>query len=112
MSTNNSQAQEFSMSTASARQLATTTKSSPQMQGLTSRWLLKILPWVQVRGGIYRVNRVMQQKAADGNIPVTSVNYDINPREYDLSVVQSILRIPTVVADLYNEPASQTEQQL
>jgi hypothetical protein len=29
----------------------------PQMQGITSRWLLRILPWVQVPAGTYRVNR-------------------------------------------------------
>lgn len=110
---NNTQSQEFTMSTAAARQLSTTTKSSPQMQGLTSRWLLKILPWIQVRGGIYRVNRVAQQQVGDGSTPsVASMNYDITPREYELNVVQTILRIPTIVADLYNEPTSQTEQQL
>ena len=33
-----------SLSRAAARTLATTTKSVPQMQGITSRWLLKLLP--------------------------------------------------------------------
>ena len=37
----------MSLGTAAARQLATTTKSPPQMQGISSRWLLKLLPWVQ-----------------------------------------------------------------
>lgn len=46
-----------SLSTAAARNLATTTKSAPQMQEITSRWLLKMLPWVQIKGGTYRVNR-------------------------------------------------------
>ena len=48
---------QLSLSTTAARQLATTTKSAPQMQGITSRWLLRMLPWVQVSGGTYRVNR-------------------------------------------------------
>ena len=39
-----------SLDTAAARNLATTTKSAPQMQGITSRWLLQLLPWVQVVG--------------------------------------------------------------
>jgi Phage capsid-like protein len=47
----------LSQSTAAARTLATTTKSAPQMQGITSRWLLQGLPWVEVSGGTYRVNR-------------------------------------------------------
>ena len=48
---------QMSLTTDVARNLATTTKTVPQMQGITSRWLLKILPWVQVSGGAYRVNR-------------------------------------------------------
>src|SRR4051812_36486327 len=49
--------QPQSLGTAAARNLATTTKSVPQMQNISSRWLLKILPWVQVSAGTYRVNR-------------------------------------------------------
>ena len=47
--------QQRSLTTAAARNLATTTKSVPQMQAVTSRWLLRMLPWVQVSGGTYRV---------------------------------------------------------
>jgi hypothetical protein len=36
--------EQLSLSTAAARNLATTTKSVPQMQGITSRWLLRLLP--------------------------------------------------------------------
>jgi CRP-like cAMP-binding protein len=41
-----------------ARNLATTTKTVPQMATITPRWLLRLLPWVDVEAGIYRVNRV------------------------------------------------------
>jgi Phage capsid-like protein len=34
------------------------------------------------------------------------------PREYELSVAQTILRVHTRVADLYNDPMNQVEQQL
>ncbi len=37
--------------------LASTTKSRPKMTSITPRLLLSQLPWVQVDGGIYRVNR-------------------------------------------------------
>lgn len=46
-----------SLSTGAARLLATTTKTPPQMQGITSRWLLRALEWVDVESGTYRVNR-------------------------------------------------------
>ncbi len=46
-----------SVTTSTARNLATTTKTSPKMMSITPRWLLSLLPWVQVNGGTYRVNR-------------------------------------------------------
>lgn len=46
-----------SVTTAVARNLANTTKTSPKMMSITPRWLLSLLPWVQVEGGTYRVNR-------------------------------------------------------
>ncbi len=46
-----------SVTTSVARNLASTTKTSPKMMSITPRWLLSLLPWVQVNGGTYRVNR-------------------------------------------------------
>jgi hypothetical protein len=57
-----------SLSTRAARQLTTTTKSEPQMQAITSRWLLKTLPWVDVKGGTYRVNRRLQLRTGRGRV--------------------------------------------
>ncbi|MCX5375936.1 family 2B encapsulin nanocompartment shell protein [Streptomyces sp. NBC_00091] len=55
-----------SLGTSAARNLATTTKSAPQMQEITSRWLLKMLPWVPVQGGTYRVNRRLSHSVGNG----------------------------------------------
>ncbi|MFJ3926889.1 family 2B encapsulin nanocompartment shell protein [Streptomyces sp. NPDC090022] len=57
-----------SLATSAARNLATTTKSAPQMQEITSRWLLKMLPWVSVQGGTYRVNRRLSYSVGDGRV--------------------------------------------
>jgi hypothetical protein len=62
------QGPQLSLSTAAARNLATTTKSVPQMQEITSRWLLRVLPWVQVAGGAYRVNRRATYTVGDGRV--------------------------------------------
>ncbi|MET0237802.1 MAG: family 2B encapsulin nanocompartment shell protein [Kibdelosporangium sp.] len=62
-----------SLATAAARNLATTTKSVPQMQGITSRWLLRVLPWVQAQGGAYRVNRRLSYTVGDGRLAVSNV---------------------------------------
>ncbi|MFE0643832.1 family 2B encapsulin nanocompartment shell protein [Streptomyces sp. NPDC058877] len=59
---------QSSLSTAAARKLATTTKSAPQMQEISSRWLLRMLPWVEAKGGAYRVNRRLSYTVGDGRI--------------------------------------------
>jgi hypothetical protein len=66
-----------SLSTAAARNLATTTKSVPQMQGISSRWLLKLLPWVNVTAGAYRVNRRLSYAVGDGRVTFTNVGADV-----------------------------------
>ncbi|WP_431679268.1 family 2B encapsulin nanocompartment shell protein [Kitasatospora sp. KL5] len=60
--------QQSSLSTAGARNLASTTKSAPQMREISSRWLLRMLPWVQVSGGTYRVNRRLSFAAGRGRV--------------------------------------------
>jgi CRP-like cAMP-binding protein len=62
----------LSLGTAAARNLATTTKSQPQMQEITSRWLLKLLPWVQTKGGVFRVNRRLSYTVGDGRVTFTN----------------------------------------
>ncbi len=67
----------LSLSTAAARNLATTKKSVPQMQNITSRWLLKMLPWVQTKGGTYRVNRRLTYMVGDGRITFTNTGAEV-----------------------------------
>ena len=62
----------LSLGAAAARNLATTTKSAPQMQEITSRWLLKLLPWVQTKGGVFRVNRRLTYTVGDGRVSFTN----------------------------------------
>ncbi|WP_428846971.1 family 2B encapsulin nanocompartment shell protein [Rhizohabitans arisaemae] len=63
---------QTALSTAAAKNLATTTKSVPQIQETTSRWLLRMLPWVQVTGGTYRVNRRLTYAIGDGRVSFTT----------------------------------------
>ncbi len=75
--------QQQSLDTAAARKLATTTKSPPQMQGITSRWLLRLLQWVQVSGGVFRVNRRLSYAVDDGRVTFTSTGakVEVIPQE-------------------------------
>ncbi|GAB3255605.1 family 2B encapsulin nanocompartment shell protein [Kineosporia babensis] len=61
-----------SLDVAAARNLATTTKSAPQMQSITSRWLLRMLPWIQADGGVFRVNRRASYALGDGRVQFIS----------------------------------------
>ncbi len=73
----NGEPSQLSLGTAAARNLATTTKSVPQMQEITSRWLLRILPWVQASGGTYRVNRRLSYAIGDGRVTFISTGADV-----------------------------------
>ncbi|WP_336052642.1 family 2B encapsulin nanocompartment shell protein [Streptomyces sp. CA2R101] len=80
-----------SLSTRAARQLATTTKSEPQMQAITSRWLLKMLPWVDVKGGTYRVNRRLQLRVGRGRVQFEQNGAD------DIKVIpQTLTELPAL----------------
>jgi hypothetical protein len=45
-------------------------------------------------------------------LPETFVDYEKRPREYPLSVVQTIVRVHTRVSDVYSTPIDQLEEQL
>jgi hypothetical protein len=45
-------------------------------------------------------------------LPGTFVDYELKPREYELSAVQTILKVHTRVADLFSDPMNQTEEQI
>ncbi|MEO7194123.1 MAG: family 2B encapsulin nanocompartment shell protein [Pseudonocardiaceae bacterium] len=67
----------LSLSTDAARNLATTTKSVPQMQGITSRWLLRVLPWVEASGGTFRVNRRLSYTVGDGRVTFSTTGSEV-----------------------------------
>ncbi|MCE7079345.1 family 2B encapsulin nanocompartment shell protein [Streptomyces sp. ST2-7A] len=67
----------LSLATEAARTLASTTKTPPQMQGITSRWLLKVLPWVQVSGGAFRVNRRLGHTLGNGRVEFVSTGAQV-----------------------------------
>ncbi|MEV6131403.1 family 2B encapsulin nanocompartment shell protein [Streptomyces violaceusniger] len=95
---------QSSLSTAAARNLATTTKSAPQMQGITSRWLLRTLPWVEVEGGTYRVNRRLSYTVGDGRVEFVQDGADVRviPRELgELALLRGFedMEVLTAIAD-------------
>lgn len=99
-----------SLGASAARNLATTTKSAPQMQEITSRWLLRALPWVQVQGGTYRVNRRLAYTVGDGRVTFVQTGDQV-------SVIPSELReLPALrdfeEQDVLTELANRCEQRV
>lgn len=73
-----------SISTRAARNLATTTKTPPQMVGITPRWFLHFLPWVAVESGTYRVNRVKVLIQENEKIKIDAEAEDARPQPQHL----------------------------
>jgi hypothetical protein len=90
------------------------------MGSITPRWLTRLLNWVPVEAGIYRLNRVKEGTSVivdcsardERELPQTFVDYEANPREYMLSAVNTVLDVHTRVSDLYSSPYNQTGEQL
>ncbi|MEV4508369.1 family 2B encapsulin nanocompartment shell protein [Dactylosporangium sp. NPDC049525] len=88
----------LSLSTGAARNLATTTKSVPQMQEITSRWLLKMLPWVQAGGGAYRVNRRLSYAVGDGRVSFISTGSQVQVIPQELAELPALRGFEDVTA--------------
>jgi hypothetical protein len=113
----------LSVSAEAARNLATATVTPPQWDEITPRWLHLLLPWVDVDGGVYRVNRVKQNSEGvtvdlltvdDGEpeLPTDFIDYEQDPREYHLSTIQTVLRTHTRITDLYSNAIDQLREQV
>ncbi|MFI8253571.1 hypothetical protein ACIGFN_08390 [Streptomyces filamentosus] len=57
-----------SLGTAAARNLASTTRSAPQVQEISSRRLLRTPPRVEAKGGAYQVDRRLGHAVGDGRV--------------------------------------------
>ena len=122
MSNNNT----LSLGPIAARNLATATVTIPQWDYITPRWLLHLLPYVNVDGGAYRVNQVKVRTGKGGGrlpelatvgggeneLPTTFVDYEEDPREYELSAITTVLHTHARITDLYNNKIDQLREQV
>src|SRR5919201_6706886 len=87
------EAGQLSLSTAAARNLASTTKTPPQMQSISPRWLLRMLPWVQTRAGSYRVNRRLAYALGDGLVTCSNTGdsvFVVPPELRELALLRDL----------------------
>jgi hypothetical protein len=108
----------MALSPNAARLLANTTIGRPIWPGITPRWLLRLLPWVNVSSGTYRCvdvvasNQVSAEHDVGSDLPVSFANYRAESHEFQLSSVQTVLKIHTKVLDVFNGPHDQLAEQL
>lgn len=105
-----------------ARSMAEVTQSALQLRGVSSRWLLKALPWVDVTAGIYQINRTedatfkfLSNHHEDDALPKTAARrreFDPTQDQVDLDVAQAVLQLHSRAVDLYNKPYEQTVEQI
>lgn len=105
-----------------AYNLANVTKTKPQYGALTPKWLTKLLEFKGLETGIYRVNKVVEGETPldvlcsstkkDDIIPEGFVQYQTEPREYQLNSISTIVNINTAVEDVYSSPYDQAQEQI
>lgn len=117
-----------------ALHLASPTKTVPQWEGITPRWLLNLIPWVEVKAGIYRINHVAEpptivsEHPEGAQLPDGSSGYengrsvkaepgncdpsDPVPRVVHLSTVQTVVKVHSRIQDLYSQPYDQRNEQI
>jgi hypothetical protein len=103
-----------------AFQLANVTKTAPQYEAITPRWLVRLLDWKPLEAGTFRINRVDEGKAIEvtcGQVdenPLTGtyVQYAEKPKEYKLNAINAVLNVHTRISDLFSRPYDQVKEQL
>ena len=76
-----------SLGSAAAQNLANVTKTVPQMGTVTPRWLLRLLPWIAVEAGIYRVNRV---RAVGGALERVETSFEAGQTSLDAASLRAV----------------------
>jgi encapsulin shell SprI-like protein len=103
-----------------AIQLANVTKTAPIYGAITPRWIVRLLDWKPLEAGVFRRNRVVEDKTIEvvcshtdeSVIPGTYADYEEHPREYVLSGINAIVNIDTRIGDLFSKPYDQVREQL
>ena len=105
---------------AAARQLSNTTKTPPQWVGITPRWLVQLLPWTPVEAGVYRVNRVIDDKFAVECSPDDDERSPLDAhrlrgeaaRVHADARCTTTVEVHTRISDLFRSPMDQVKEQL
>ena len=106
------------LNSAAAQNLASSTKVAPIWEDISPRWILRLLPWVPVKAGIYRINQVTKPTQVIGEhlegtrLPDGAADYEANPNEITLATLQTVVQVHTRIPDLFNSPHDQLREQI
>lgn len=111
---------QSSLAEQSAFQLANVTKTPPIYGAITPRWLVRFLDWKPLEAGVFRRNRVAEDKAIEvtcghadeSTLPGTYAEYEDKPREYRLSSINAVVNVQTRISDIFSNPFDQVREQL
>lgn len=114
------EATHISLGEQAASQLANVTKTAPIYGAITPRWIVRLLDWKPLEAGIFRRNRVVEDKTIEvlcsreqeSAIPSTWAQYEEKPREYRLTSINALVNVDTRIGDLFSKPHDQTREQL
>ena len=114
------EATHLSLGEQAASQLANVTKTAPIYGAITPRWIVRLLDWKPLEAGIFRRNRVVEDKTIEvlcsreheSAIPSTWAQYEEKPREYRLTSINALVNVDTRIGDLFSKPHDQTREQL
>ena len=109
------------LSPQAAYPLANITKTAPQFDSLTPRWITRLLDWKPLETGIFRLNKVKEgdtpldvlcSQKLNTRVPEGFVDYEAKPREYLLNSISTVINVNTRISDLYSSPHDQVQEQL
>ena len=112
---------QTALNSKTAYNLANVTKTAPIYESITPKYLPKLLDFKGLETGIFRVNKVKNKEdlldvlcsqTNNDVIPEGFIDYEVNPREYILNSISTIIKVDTRVSDLYSSPYNQINEQL
>lgn len=111
-------ADEFLLSVVDAENTSLPHRIAAFHEDSTPRWMCKFLDEVDIPNGTYQINKAISKGPIDretdeyGNVSEGNIPYIKDPHVVKLYAVETILKIPSTVLDIYNIPHGQLTQQL
>ena len=102
-----------------AKHVALPHKTKPFWEKTTPRWIDKFVDTIGIENGIYQINKVSDDSnqvkfdiSEYGQIPESNVSFDPKPERIELVSIETLIKVPAKINDIYNIPHNQTDIQV